>query len=71
MPLSRRMPAQAELARSWQAPGGPGSSVGDGRIREGVPGDFAAGPQEPEQAGALHPPRETAETPAAAATPVT
>lgn len=59
---------QARLGRSWQAPGGPESWVGDGRTREDEPGDFSAGPQEREQ-GALHPPRETAETPAAAATP--
>lgn len=67
----RRMRAQARLGRPWQAPGGPESSVGGGRTRGGVPGDFSAGPRQRARAGALRPPRETAETPAAAATPVT
>lgn len=67
-----RRPAQARLGRSPRALGGPGSWVGDCRTREGVPGDFAAGSRELESAGALLPPRETAETPTeVAATPVT
>lgn len=66
-----RTRAQARLWRSRRAPGGPRSWVGDGRIREDVLGGFSAYPRGPARAGAPRPPRETVETPAAAATPVT